>query len=369
MGNNDTKKLKKQIVELEHQLENFRRAAIPAIKKYPEKEAEKYKAIFDAFECPIFITTQHANIQELNKSAKDFINKNETIKKNTTIFQIVPAEMRSQLVFFFSALMIDEKKHTSTEIEFSRNENHYHYELIAHPINFAEKKSYMFSFYDVKEKKIFEKKIFEAIIDTEERERKQFALNLHDEIGPFLSGIKLYLHELGFNDISPEKRKEMTSYLSTMVDEAVATTKSISNKLMPNVLQDYGIVKAVETFTKKINTLGKINIVINSSKSNKRYEEKIELIVYRILIELINNTIKHAKAENIIITIEESKKRTLKISYKDNGIGFDFDKELTSSKGIGLMSLLSRLKIINGKFSFDSSPGNGINMKMNILLI
>lgn len=268
---------------------------------------------------------------------------------------------------FFSALMINEKKNTTAEIEYSDTRSHHHFEITAQPILFEGEQAYMIVINDIKEKKIFEKKIIEAIIDAEERERKQFALDLHDELGPFLSGIKLYINELGYNDMDKNKRNHIIQYLNTMADEAIQTTKAISNKLMPNVLQDYGLIKAIRTFSQKVDPFNKIQIHIHCYDAEARYEEKAEIILYRILIELINNTIKHAQANTITISIEEHHKN-LKVKYKDDGIGFDLDKELASLKGMGLMSLLSRLTIISGHYSFDSKPGQGMSLTIKVAL-
>ncbi len=204
-----------------------------------------------------------------------------------------------------------------------------------------------------------EQNVLSAVIETQEKERKSFAENLHDELGPFLSGIKLYVEEIAREDLSKSNRNELVSYLKRMSDDAIKNTRNISNMLMPNVLTNYGVYKAVERFCGNLQASKKINFNLDFNEPGKKYSDKLEVALYRIIIELINNTIKHAKAENIKIKLHDNGK-ILHFIYRDDGKGFDFEKKLNSGNGLGLQNIDSRVKLLGGKARYWSAPGKGI---------
>ncbi|TLX76881.1 PAS domain S-box protein [Labilibacter sediminis] len=210
---------------------------------------------------------------------------------------------------------------------------------------------------DITRQKQHDKEILNTIIETQEAERRKFAEDLHDELGPFLSGIKLYIKELAYNNDDREKRLSMIEYLSDFVNSAVEKTRSISNDLMPNVLTSYGIKAALKSFCYRIEKVSalKINLNINIESLD---DKSRELALYRIIIELINNTIKHAVAKNIKIDLLcEGQKLTCR--YADDGKGFDFNKAVNDHHGIGLRSVIGRLSSIDGKYNVVSSPQKG----------
>ena len=222
------------------------------------------------------------------------------------------------------------------------------------------------SLHDVTELKETEKKMLNKIIETEEKERKHFAEDLHDCVGPLLSALKIYVSILETGNHSAEKKKELYDTAYEILDETIRQTKEISYNLIPNVLTDYGFSKAVNSFCNKINLTGKINITfINNCKI--RFEINKEIILYRIIIELINNTLKHSSADAILIqVIHENKK--IKVIYKDNGKGFDFDKVSSDEKfiGYGLLYLINRVKLLNGNFEYSFNDGTIFQIEFQI---
>lgn len=211
---------------------------------------------------------------------------------------------------------------------------------------------------DITNKKQLDQKILKTIIDTEEKERSRFAEDLHDELGPFLSGIKLYIKELAYEDVDFEKRLSIIEYLNDFINSAVEKTRSISNQLMPNILNDYGLKSAINSFCSKINNTKTIQINFNSNISEAGFDKTIEVIIYRITIELINNTIKHAKAKTIDIGLNQNDSN-VKLIYTDDGIGFNLEEMQKLEKGMGLNNILRRLNSVGGNYQF-SRIGKGI---------
>lgn len=216
---------------------------------------------------------------------------------------------------------------------------------------------------DISERKQIEKKIFDAVIRTEEQERERFAKNLHDDLGPLLSSIKMYV-----NSLDPANNREKQDYIVTqlneVVKEAIQTTKDVSNDLSPHILQNYGLVSAIENFLQKVPSSIKINF--SNSLLSERYSNTIENSFYRILKELINNTLKHAVASQIDIGMEELGDN-LCLHYADNGKGFEMkNNTIMSGSGMGLSNIISRARSLNGSYEFLTNPGEGFTFKISI---
>ena len=215
---------------------------------------------------------------------------------------------------------------------------------------------------DITERLETERRVINAIIETEEKERMRLAADLHDEIGPLLSSIKMYLSTLTTNKDS-KKFEYILSQLNTLTRSAIDNTKSISNAISPHLLTNHGLQAAITSVVMNIKDL--IRTDLHSSLGETRFSSNIEIIYYRIINELINNTIKHAKASLIKIDISLDG-AILRLKYSDNGIGFDPEKSMSikNKKGMGMYNLLSRIKTINGEYTLDSSKGKGFRFEL-----
>jgi signal transduction histidine kinase len=160
----------------------------------------------------------------------------------------------------------------------------------------------------------------------------------------------------------------MLRQTNELIDEAITSTKAISNNLSPHLIMDYGLVKAVESFCKKVNLAQKTHIDFESSLGPDRFDQTIEIVLYRVITELINNTLKHANASKIEIYLEMIE-QILQLTYLDDGIGFDKDKAMSAeSGGMGLKNIVSRLRSINGNYRILSRPGAGLLVVVEISL-
>lgn len=234
--------------------------------------------------------------------------------------------------------------------------------MLKHPAVY----SIIYTISDITERKLMEKQVLDAIIKTEEKERERFAKDLHDDLGPLLSSIKMYVGMLGKTK-DEAKQNFIVNNLNDIVKEAISTTKDVSNDLNPHVLNNYGLVSALELYINKIST----NTVIDFQQNieNTRYNTAIELSVYRISKELINNSIKHSNATKISLKLEE-RKSALYIYYEDNGKGIN-DSALIANKhnGMGLSNIISRAKSLNGSYNFHTNIENGFQFDLNVPLI
>ena len=212
-----------------------------------------------------------------------------------------------------------------------------------------------------------ESRIFSAIIKTEEKERRRFAKDLHDGLGPLLSSVKMSVSALsqsGQNEVN----EKIIDNMELVVNEALSSIKEISNNLSPHILDNFGLLSAIKSFAEKVSDSKTFDIDINSNLNDKRFEYNTEVILYRVICELISNTIKHASAKKVNIDLF-IRGKVLTLYYYDNGIGFNIDKVIIGeTKGMGLSNILSRIKSINGSFEIDSEKNEGvhINIKVNV---
>ena len=227
-------------------------------------------------------------------------------------------------------------------------------------------RSIIYTISDITERKLMEKQVLDAIIKTEEKERERFAKDLHDDLGPLLSSIKMYIGMLNKTS-DTEKQKFIIENLNDIVKESIATTKEVSNDLNPHVLNNYGLISAIELFVEKVSSEIEIDFVQNLESA--RYEPAIELSLYRISKELINNTIKHAEASKITIKYQEKDAR-LSLSYEDDGKGLP-SNALQAKKpgGMGLSNIMSRAKSLNATYNFHTKLQKGFKFEMYVPLI
>jgi PAS domain S-box-containing protein len=213
------------------------------------------------------------------------------------------------------------------------------------------------SFRDITEQKQIQQKILSTVIQTEENERKRVAQELHDGIGPLLSTIKLYTQTYIASD-NKEKRKKIEEQLIISIDDALTQISEISNNLSPHVLTDFGLKTAIEKYIVRITKVADINFEFNYNIKNK-ISQPVEITLYRVAIELINNTIKYAQASKIILLFDE-KSEDIKFIYKDNGKGFDFEMTKRKGFGMGLFNIINRVKSFKGNVIFERGKKNGI---------
>lgn len=218
------------------------------------------------------------------------------------------------------------------------------------------------------ERKQMERNILSAVIKAEEQERERISRDIHDGLGPLLSTIKLYVNELESGDLQQDEKTEMLKQTNELINEAISGTRAISNNLSPHLIMDFGLVKAVESFCKKVNLAQKTRINFGSSLGTDRFDQTVEIVLYRVITELINNTIKHAQASKIEIYLEMID-QVLQLTYLDDGIGFDKEKAMSAENaGMGMKNIVSRLRSINGNYRIHSRPGAGVLVVVEIML-
>lgn len=203
-----------------------------------------------------------------------------------------------------------------------------------------------------------QKELLSAVIDSQEIERKRIGQDLHDEIGGTLSAIKLMLNSLK-NKLAPNQ-EEVIFDAKQLIDKMIVDVRNISHDLSPPGLAVFGLVATVESFVNLINKTGEIKILFTDEVTAVDLPENTALALFRIITQLVDNTIKHAKASEIAILFKQTADE-LKICYKDNGTGFNL-KVLAERGGIGMQNIQSRLQMINAKYEINTKPSDGFSM-------
>jgi len=211
-----------------------------------------------------------------------------------------------------------------------------------------------------------EKRVLNAVIQTEEKERKRFAKDLHDGLGPLLSTVKMSISTLSLMDQDPS-RKEIIENTAHVINESIKSIKEISNNLSPHILNNFGLASAIKDFANKIDSKV-LHINFESNAFNKRFDENVEVVLYRVVCELITNTMKHAKAHVTDINLTFQHKNIL-LTYSDDGIGFNVNDVMgdnLQASGMGYSNMLSRVNSIKGRMDVESSPESGTKVLIRV---
>lgn len=202
-----------------------------------------------------------------------------------------------------------------------------------------------------------------SIVEGQEEERKRIAKELHDGLGVLLSSAKMHFNTL---KVSLPENKSLIDKAAKILEQATGDVRRISHNMMPGLLTKYGFFEALLDLFEQLDDIKGLHaeLVIEGSKS--RLPETMEIMLYRIVQEMVNNTLKHANAKNILLKVQ-----VLPVAingvYIDDGKGFD-PRNTLSNKSIGLTSIHSRIRYLGGEVYLKSSPGEGITYKFEVPL-
>lgn len=210
--------------------------------------------------------------------------------------------------------------------------------------------------------------LFNAIAAAQDQERKRIAQDIHDSLGSILSAAKLKLSALKESQplLSIEQSENYQTTLQ-LLDEASAELRSISHNIMPATLSKLGLIAALRNLSNSISSNSGLQINFSSHNFLERIPEQTEMSIYRIVLELINNIVKHAQANKVTIQLIKYPDY-INLSVEDNGKGFNYGNALQVKKGIGLGNILSRVDYLRGKINVDSVPGSGTTVIIDVPL-
>lgn len=211
-----------------------------------------------------------------------------------------------------------------------------------------------------------ETKIFEAMVEVQEEERKRIAEDLHDRLGSILSAVKLHFAAVE-DKMKPDENETEVQYQKAyeLLDVATQEVRSISHDMLSNVLVRFGLMPALHDLQETLESSGQIEMQIFEHGMKHRLDNKVEIALYRVIQELISNILKHAQADRIELELNMNEGH-LNLIVNDDGVGFDPKSQL--SMGVGLQNIEKRLRSINGEMHIDSKPNKGTSTIIDITL-
>jgi len=196
-----------------------------------------------------------------------------------------------------------------------------------------------------------------AVIEAEERERKRIASDLHDGVGQMMSAVKMNLSVFESKmEFSTEKEKNSFDNIIALVDESCKEVRNVSHNMMPNALLKSSLSSAVKEFIDKIDS-SKLKVNLYAEGLNERLDSNIEIVLYRVIQECVNNVIKHSGASMLDISLIKDFEG-IAVTIDDNGRGFD-SSLLDKVDGIGLKNIKTRIEYLKGTIEIDAAPNKG----------
>ena len=200
----------------------------------------------------------------------------------------------------------------------------------------------------------------QSVLDGETRERARLARDLHDSLGSMLTGVKLNLLEMKQGAKHEYTDVERFNNALGLLDKSVHEMRRVAHHLMPDSLSRFGLKPAVRDFC---NNLPSVHFMYYGDES--RLDPNLEVMIYRTIHELVNNALKHAKSEHIMVQILREQDR-IAFTVQDNGCGFDPEK---ITQGMGLENIRTRIAAYNGTLDIDSREGEGTEINIDISLV
>jgi two-component system NarL family sensor kinase len=207
-----------------------------------------------------------------------------------------------------------------------------------------------------------------ATFRGQEEERKRLAEDMHDGIGTMLSVTKMSLNQLERQVGGDMQTSFLFQKTRSMIDETMTNVRRISRNLVPTTLERFGLLAALEELADRA-TDDDVEVELIYPEPVIPFSPALELMLYRIAQELVNNAIRHARAKRISIQVY-SVEREARLSVIDDGVGFDFDRVMENKQGgLGLRNIESRLSVVNGHVTFDVAPGRGSQIHVQVQLL
>lgn len=223
---------------------------------------------------------------------------------------------------------------------------------------------YMIITHNITPMKQAQHRLLTAMIDGQEAERRRVSAELHDGLGQYISAIQLSLQKMEdeCRQLGNDNLKQSYHTITTLVSKASDEVKAIARNLAPPRIEEFGLVAAIEDFCEQVKATGKLRLYFKHKGITTRPAPNLEINLYRIIQELLNNVMKHAKATRCSVQLTVTGKQVM-LKVTDNGKGFNAARKAT---GLGLQSIRARVKVHKGTVQFTSAKGKGTTVVVTI---
>ncbi len=209
-----------------------------------------------------------------------------------------------------------------------------------------------------------QKTLINAVIQTQEKERNRIAQDLHDDISSGLNVVSINCHMLKTPGLDTTEQDKITDTILDLTSRVLHSSRRIAHDLLPPVLDKFGLNAGILELTEDFNKTGKVSIDYKNQADFSKIPTESHLHIFRIIQELINNSMRHGKATKIAISFTEESGQTV-LKYVDNGCGFDTN-EIENQKGLGMKNIESRVSLIGAVYKITSEVNNGIAVEIKI---
>jgi signal transduction histidine kinase len=202
------------------------------------------------------------------------------------------------------------------------------------------------------------------LVDAQETERRAISRELHDEVGQALGLLLMdagrLSNQLGSSD---KKGQELIGGIKTVAERTVQTVRNMALLLRPSMLDDLGLVPAVEWYAREMSRRGEIEVEVHEENVSEELPDPVKLCVYRMVQEALNNASRHAAAKNARVELKQTSD-AIRVKITDDGRGFDPRR----TRGMGLLGMEERVKRLGGTIQIDSQPGAGTTVHAELPL-
>ncbi|MBS1773986.1 MAG: hypothetical protein JST82_14100 [Bacteroidetes bacterium] len=202
----------------------------------------------------------------------------------------------------------------------------------------------------------------QAILETQENERRTIALEVHDNLGPLLSITNMRIEALTAATDNEHAKGEL-NHVHKQLKDAIFVCRDISHELTPFLNTEIGLQQMISDHVQKINAAGKLQVVFNCNIADVKIHHQKSASLCRVLMELLNNTIKHAHAQQAVIDMGVKGTQFI-LGYTDDGVGM----KATTGNGIGMKNIQSRVQLLNGQLQTVQHDGKGVDIRIKIPL-
>jgi signal transduction histidine kinase len=202
----------------------------------------------------------------------------------------------------------------------------------------------------------------QSVLKGQEEERSRLAKDLHDGVGGLLSGVKLSLSTMKGNVILSEKNAQMLNNVVVQLDQSMNELRRVSHNMMPESLIKFGLAESLLIYCDSLNETGLIKVQLQTYGMEERMEQNTEIVLYRIIQELLNNVVKHAEAKNVLVQLVRKNNR-FNLTVEDDGKGFDLNS-IAKNGGAGLNNIRARAEYLGATVDIQSAPAEGTSVNI-----
>lgn len=334
------------------------------------KTSEKrFRVLFHGSPDPILVEDLEGNILDANPAACDLLEVLYTELVGSSIFSHIHKEKRSNSIIEFGKVAQGKSKTYQTIVCTGQTNKNIPVEISGNRIKFIDQSAILFHIRDVSKRIEAEEELAEErrkrlyeITDVQEREKKRIARELHDGIGQMLFGTKIHLESLKRKVKGQDAISEMVGDIEMELSNIIEEVRSLSRRLRPSILDDFGLVPALEQLFTQFQKSTSVTINVKIAKKSDRLEGRYETAIYRIIQEAMNNAVRHGQAKQIWVNLEEKKSENVLI-VRDDGDGFKMDEV---EFGHGTTNMKERAETIGGIFEMSSVLNRGTVIKVII---